>query len=41
MNSIFMKLGISPYDFEPVSLVSIDEDWSAMRFRHVDNIKTI
>ncbi|MBZ9686664.1 hypothetical protein G9F72_010030 [Clostridium estertheticum] len=31
----------APYDFEPVSQVSIDEDWSAMRFRHVDNIKTM
>lgn len=29
------------YDFEPVSQVSIDDDWSAMRFRHVDNIKTM
>jgi hypothetical protein len=31
----------SPYEFEPVSQVSIDDDWSAMRFRHVDNIKTM
>ena len=31
----------APYDYEPVSQVSIDEDWSAMRFRHVDNIKTM
>lgn len=28
----------SPFGFEPVSQVSIDDDWSAMRFRHVDNI---
>jgi hypothetical protein len=31
----------APYEFEPVSQVSIDDDWSAMRFRHVDNIKTM
>ncbi|MDP4087728.1 MAG: DUF3052 domain-containing protein [Bacillota bacterium] len=31
----------SPYDFEPVSQVAIDEDWSAMRFRPVDSIKTM
>lgn len=31
----------SPYEFEPVSQVSIDDNWSAMRFRHVDNIKTM
>jgi hypothetical protein len=27
--------------FEPVTQVSIDEDWSALRFRHVDNIKNM
>ena len=27
--------------FEPVSQVSIDEDWSALRFRKVDFIKTM
>lgn len=31
----------SPFEFEPVSQVSIDDDWSAMRFRHVDNISTM
>ena len=31
----------SPFEFEPVSQVSVNEDWSAMRFRHVDNIKTM
>jgi hypothetical protein len=31
----------APYDFEPVSQVSIDDNWSAMRFRHIDNIKTL
>lgn len=29
------------YDFEPVSQVSIDEDWSAIRYRNVDNIKSL
>lgn len=29
----------SNYEFEPVSQVAIDDDWSAIRFRHVDNIK--
>jgi len=28
-------------NFEPVMQVSIDEDWSALRFRHVDYIKTM
>jgi hypothetical protein len=27
--------------YEPVSLVSVDEDWSALRFRKVDYIKTM
>lgn len=31
----------SPFEFEPVSQVSIDDDWSAMRFRHVDSISTM
>lgn len=31
----------SPYEFEPVSQVAIDDDWSALRFRHVDKIKTL
>jgi hypothetical protein len=26
--------------FVPVRLVSIDEDWSALRFRHVDAVRT-
>jgi hypothetical protein len=30
----------SPYDFEGVTLVAINEDWSAFRIRHVDNIKS-
>jgi hypothetical protein len=29
------------YDLEPVRQVAIDEDWSALRFRKVDYIKTI
>ncbi len=28
-------------DFEPVMQVAIDEDWSALRFRHVNKIKTM
>jgi hypothetical protein len=28
-------------NFEGVMQVSIDEDWSALRFRHVDYIKTM
>jgi hypothetical protein len=31
----------SIYEFEPVSQVAIDEDWSALRFRHINNIKTL
>src|SRR5262249_20364246 len=27
--------------FEPVRMVAIDDDWSAVRFRRVDNIKTM
>lgn len=29
------------YDLEPVRMVAIDEDWSALRFKHVDQIKTM
>ncbi len=28
-------------DFEPVRQVAIDEDWSALRFRRVEHIKTL
>lgn len=28
-----------PYDFEGVTQIAIDDDWSAIRFKHVDNIK--
>lgn len=31
----------SPYEFEPASQVSINDDWTAMRFRHVDDIKVM
>lgn len=31
----------APYNFEPVTQVAIDDDWSAMRLRDVDNIKTM
>lgn len=27
--------------FEPVRQIAIDEDWSALRFKHVDRIKTL
>lgn len=30
-----------PFNFEPVTQVAIDDDWSAMRFRYVNNIKTL
>lgn len=29
------------HGFEPVRQVAIDEDWSALRFRRVENIKTM
>lgn len=32
---------LAPYDFEPVTLVSPDDDWSVMRFRQVGEIKTM
>jgi hypothetical protein len=32
---------VAQYDFEPVRMVAIDEDWSALRFRKVAFIKTI
>ncbi|SFC66606.1 hypothetical protein SAMN05421747_11817 [Parapedobacter composti] len=32
---------LGQYDLEPVRQVAIDEDWSALRFRYVDNIKRI
>ncbi|HCR49931.1 MAG TPA: hypothetical protein PLL64_00605 [Rhodothermales bacterium] len=28
-------------DFEPVRQIAIDQDWSALRFRHVGNIKSM
>ncbi len=31
----------APYDFEAVTQISIDEDWSALRFRSTDYIKTM
>lgn len=31
----------APYDFEAVTQISLDEDWSAIRFRSVDYIKTM
>lgn len=35
-----LNLVTSPYGFEGVTLVAINEDWSAFRIRHVDNIKS-
>jgi hypothetical protein len=32
---------VAPYNLEPVRAVAIDADWSALRFRKVDYIKTI
>jgi len=32
---------MGPYDLEPVRMVAIDEDWSALRFKKVDFIKTM
>ena len=32
---------MGPYELEPVRMVAIDEDWSALRFKKVDYIKTM
>lgn len=32
---------MAEYDLEPVRQVAIDEDWSALRFKPVDQIKTM
>ena len=32
---------VGKHNYEPVRMVAIDEDWSALRFRHVDNIKVM
>jgi len=32
---------MGPYDLEPVRMVAIDDDWSALRFKKVDFIKTM
>jgi hypothetical protein len=32
---------LGKHNFEPVRMIAIDEDWSALRFRHVDNIKVM
>jgi hypothetical protein len=29
------------YEFEPVTQVAINDDWSAIRYRHVDNISSM
>ena len=33
--------GMGTAGFEPVRMVAIDEDWSGLRFRRVDFIKTM
>ncbi|QNL20468.1 hypothetical protein HZR84_00375 [Hyphobacterium sp. CCMP332] len=32
---------LGKYNFEPVRQVSIDDDWSALRFRHISYIKQL
>ena len=32
---------LGEYDLEPVRMVAIDDDWSALRFRKVDYIKSL
>ncbi|MCX6610083.1 MAG: hypothetical protein NTW74_04445 [Acidobacteria bacterium] len=32
---------LGEHDFEPVRMVAIDEDWSALRFRRAEKIKTM
>jgi hypothetical protein len=32
---------LGKHNYEPVRMVAIDEDWSALRFRHVDHIKVM
>jgi hypothetical protein len=32
---------LGEYNLEPVRQVAIDKDWSALRFRRVDKIKTL
>jgi len=45
MTSIFQKLNLKTHvirnaGFDSVRQVAIDEDWSALRFRRVEYIKT-
>ena len=32
---------LGEFDFEPVRQIAIDEDWTALRFRRAENIKTM
>ncbi len=32
---------LGEHGFEPVRMVAIDEDWSALRFRRAEHIKTM
>jgi hypothetical protein len=51
MSAVFKKLNLgthdtihvlnSPQAFEPVRMVAIDADWSALRFRRVEHIKSM
>ena len=31
----------APFEFEPVSQVAINDDWSAIRYKHIDNISSM
>ena len=35
------NVAVGAHGFEPVRMVAIDEDWSALRFRRVEHIKTM
>ncbi len=41
LNRNSMAEVMAKFELEPVSQVSIDDDWSAMRFRHADLIRTM
>ncbi len=32
---------IAEKNYEPVTMIAIDDDWSALRFRQIENIKTM
>lgn len=41
INRIKLLAVFGPYDFEGVTQISIDDDWSALRVKPVDKIKTM